>query len=106
MSQKGAVGDADDLAGHADALLGLVAAEHAALATGAKDDDGLAILAELGGLCGSTGHVECGESQLFGHVAGNLSIDAALEEDGLALDVDLVDVGTDFLNLVDAEGSE
>ena len=106
LGALGAVGDTDDLAGHADALLGLIAAEHAALAAGAEDDDRLAILAQLGGLGGSTGHVECAQGELLGHIGRNLGIDAALEEDGLTLDVDLVDLGTDLQNLVDAERSE
>ena len=39
LSALGAVGDADDLAGDTDSLLGLVAAEHTALATSAEDED-------------------------------------------------------------------
>ena len=102
----GAVGDADDFAGDADAFFGFVAAEHAALAAGAEDDDGLAVLAELGGLGGGAGHVEGGEGELLGHVGGDLGVDAAFEEDGLALDVDLVHVGAYFEDFVDAQGGE
>ena len=45
LSALRAVGDTDNLAGDADALLGLIAAEHSALATSTEDDDGLTIVA-------------------------------------------------------------
>ena len=106
LSALRAVGDTDNLAGDADALLGLIAAEHTALATSTEDDDGLTIVAQLSGLGGSTGHIECAEGQLLGHIVGNLGIDTALEEDSLTLDVDLVDLGTDLAEAVDAERSQ
>ena len=103
LGRLGAVGDTDHLTRDADALLGFVGAEHTALAASAKDDDSLAILAELGGLGRSTSHVQSAQGELLRHVIRNLGIDAAFEQDGLALDVDLVNVGTDFQDLVDAE---
>ena len=103
LGRLGTVGDTDHLTRDADALLGFVGAEHTALTTGAKDDDGLAVLAQLGGLGRSTSHVQSTQGELLRHVIRNLGIDAAFEQDGLALDVDLVNVGTDFQDLVDAE---
>ncbi len=60
-------------------------------------------MAEFCGLGGCAGHVKGAQGELLRHIVRNLGVDTALEEDGLALDVDLVHVGTDFQNLVDPQ---
>ena len=94
------------VAGGADALHGLVAAHHAALACAAQDQHGVAGLDQLGGLGGSAGHVQGGQGQLLAHVVGQLGVQAGLEQDGLGLHVHAVDLGVDGLDLVDLQRSQ
>ena len=94
------------VAGGADALHGLVAAHHAALAGAAQDEHGVAGLHQLGGLGGSAGHVQSGQGQLLAHVVGQLGVQAGLKQDGLSVHLHPVDLGVDGLDLVDLQGGQ
>jgi hypothetical protein len=101
----------DDVSRRPDALHRLVGDEHPALAAGAEDEDALAGPDELGGLRGRARHVERSEREPLVHVGRELGVDAALEEDGLRLDLDAVDLGVDPDDPLDlqrrhAEGDE
>ena len=54
-------------------------------------------------LGGGAGHVEGRQSQRLGHIVGQLGVNAALEQDGLALDIDAVDGLVDGLDPVDLQ---
>ena len=94
---------AHDLAVGADLLHSFPAAQNAGLAVGAQDQDAVALLGQLAGLGGSTGHVQGGQGQRLGHILGHLGIQGGLEQDGLALDVHTVDILVDGQDLVDAQ---
>ena len=99
-----AVAKADNLARHAGALLGFIAAEHTALAARADNQNRIAGLYELGRLGRRAGYVQSRKREVFGQVGRNLGIDAAFKQNGLAVDVHLVDVGADVLDFVNAQG--
>ena len=60
-------------------------------------------MGQLASLRGSAGHVQSGQSQRLGHIIGHLGIQSGLEQDGLADDVNAVDILVDSQDLVDLQ---
>ena len=60
-------------------------------------------MGQLAGLRGSAGHVQSGQSERLGHIIGHLAVQGGLKQDGLADDVDTVDILMDGEDLVDLQ---
>ena len=60
-------------------------------------------MGQLASLRGSAGYVQSGQSQRLGHIIGHLGIQSGLEQDGLADDVNAVDILVDSQDLVDLQ---
>ena len=58
---------------------------------------------QLAGLSGSAGHVQSGQGQRLGHILGHLAVQSGLEQDGLADDVNAVDILVDGQDLLDLQ---
>ena len=97
---------ADDETGDAGSLLRFVQAEQTGLAAAADDQDLLTGLDQSCSLSGSACDVQSGQRGTCGHIVGQLRIDAGLEQDGLTLDVDLVDGRSHLEDLVDSQRGE
>ena len=77
-----------------------------ALAAGADDEHCVAGFHQLGCLGGSAGNVKSAQGQVLGHVVGYLGVDAALKQNGFAVNVHLVDFRTYLFDFVDAQRSQ